>query len=277
MPMRKRRSSGTLSLLSPFLLIALVVAILTGFHIVATLHHDTIFDAIRRNDADRVNAFLRAGTDANGREVPPARRFEDYMNQRYTPETSWQNQRAPTPLLAALYTMEQPVPYSANVQVNRHPNLAIIRALIEHGADIRATDEMQTPPLAYAAQSGDVAVVDLLVKHGANVNEPHNGEPPLIDAASMGDTKMMRYLLDHGADVNAINSNGETALIHTVRYARQSDAVRLLLERHTYVSAKDGTGKTALWYARNPNPRLSARQIQHLPEIVALLKQAGAK
>lgn len=277
MPMRKRRSSGTLSLLSPFLLVALVLTILTGRHIVATLHHDTIFDAIRRNDADRVNAMLRAGTDANGREVPPARDFGNYMNRRFTPETSGYNQLAPTPLLAALYTIKHPVPNSANLQVNSHPNIAIIRALLEHGADVRATDENMAPPLAYAVQSGDVAVVDLLVKRGANLNEQHNWGPPLSEAAVMGDTKMMRYLLEHGAEVNATNSNGETALIHTVRYAHQSDCVRLLLERHIHVNAKDNSGKTALWYAQHPNPRLSARQTQHLPEIIALLKAAGAK
>ncbi len=199
------------------------------------------------------------------------------MNHRFTSETSWANQSSPTPLLAALYTMEHPVPNSANAQVNRHPNIAIIRALIEHGADIRATDETQAPPLVFAVKSGDVAVVDLLAKRGANLNEPHNWGLPLIEAARMGDTKMMRYLLDHGADVNATDGTGETALIHIVLYPRQYEAVQLLLDHHINANARDGKRRTALWYAQHPNPRLPARSRQYLPKIIALLKAAGAK
>ena len=277
MPMRKRRSSGTLALLRPFIVCAFALVVLTGRHIVATLHHDTIFEAIRRNDADSVRAFLRAGADPNGREDIPARTMADYLGRRFTPETAWVNRRAATPLLAALYTIEHPRQNSAEIQVKPHPNLAVIRALLEHGADVNAMDDTYIPPLSYAVRAGDVEIVDLMARHSGKLNEQHAWGSSLTEAASMGRTKMMRYLLDHGADVNATNGAGETALMDTVRYARQPDCVRLLLERHSHVNAKDRSGKTALWYAQNPHQQLSSKQTQHLPEIITMLKAAGAK
>ncbi len=277
MPLRKRRtatSNGVWAVAGPFIPLSLLLVVLIGRQIYLTLHRNTLFEAIRRNDTEAAIGMLRAGADPNGRETPPAPTFNDFAQRYYEKDTA---SDYTTPLLAALYTVQHPGTYPAYVQINPHPNLAIIRALLERGADVQAIDNWQEPPIAYAVSGGDVAVVELLVQYGAKVEVPNSRGFYLLQAAGMGNTNVARWLLEHGADVNAVNSNGQSALMYAAMLGRSPDSVQLLLAHHANVHAKDRFGHTALWQAQHPNPRLAARHNQHLPEIIALLKQAVAR
>ena len=81
----------------------------------------------------------------------------------------------------------------------------IVRALLERGADPNIRDEGDDAmPLHFAAERGDLAVVTLLVEHGA---DPIGGETyHLLDAVGWAvcfdyvyHTEVARYLLAHGA------------------------------------------------------------------------------
>jgi ankyrin repeat protein len=156
--------------------------------------------------------------------------------------------------------------------------VAILRALLDKGAKVDATDNTaQITPVMFAVSSGDTQAVALLLQHGAKINEVTTMGTPLICAAGQGRTEMMRFLLAQGADINAQDLNGATALIETVRYARLPGPVQLLLDAHADVNRKDQRGSTALFYARTPLPRLAPSQTKSLPQVIALLKNAGAK
>lgn len=53
-------------------------------------------------------------------------------------------------------------------------NLAIVRALLEHGAPVNAKQERGWTALHAAAQHGDRAMVELLLKYGANPNSKND-------------------------------------------------------------------------------------------------------
>ena len=181
-----------------------------------------------------------------------------------------------TPLLAALYHINLISPTRTEIAYNPNPNPSIVRALLDKGANVNATDQSIVKPIELAVTSGSIEVVDLLLKHGARVNL----RPPwllLHRAASQGRVKMMRFLMDQGADINALDPSGQTALVCTVRFARQPDAVRFLLDRHIDVNVKDSQGHTALFYAQTPPRWLAPSQSKRLPDVIALLKKAGAK
>lgn len=88
-----------------------------------------------------------------------------------------------------------------------------VRLLISYGSPI--------DPLAveYAARSDNLAVMKLLVSHGANVNAKAKGSDHLSlhIAAAHGDKDMVMFLLNNGADVNAI-SQGYTAEEMATKY-----------------------------------------------------------
>ena len=108
------------------------------------------------------------------------------------------------------------------ISANPTPNLAILRALLDKGAKVDATDDTAPliTPIMFAVSSGNNQAVALLLQHGAKINAVTTEGTPLICAACQGRTEMMRFLLAQGADINALDVTGATALIATVRYAR---------------------------------------------------------
>jgi ankyrin repeat protein len=83
-------------------------------------------------------------------------------------------------------------------------NVKEMRAAIDAGADVNASDSLTGTPLTGAAFSGSYEAVKLLVDKGANVNATdNNGYTPLMNAVLSGNVDIVRLLLSNGANVNA--------------------------------------------------------------------------
>ncbi len=99
--------------------------------------------------------------------------------------------------------------------------------------------------LVWAAKSGRIDVLDLLLEHGAHVDgAPYRGTP-LIWAAANGRDGTIHWLLDHGANVNLrttfgglSHGSGVTAL-HLAAQSNRPRAVRALLDRGADASITD--------------------------------------
>src|SRR5262245_31563348 len=90
----------------------------------------------------------------------------------------------------------------------------LAQTLLYAGANVRATTRIGSyTPLLLAAKQGNAAVLDALVKGGADINSrTANGTTPLMFAASSGEAAAVAVLLDRGADVNAVeNTRGLNA------------------------------------------------------------------
>jgi uncharacterized protein len=88
------------------------------------------------------------------------------------------------------------------------PNgVATVVALIEQGADVDAPflGQHQETALHWAASSDDVAVLDALLDHGANIEAGGGvigGGTPLSDAVAFGQWNAARRLVERGARSN---------------------------------------------------------------------------
>jgi len=143
-------------------------------------------------------------------------------------------------------------------------NLATMKLLLEHGADVNAGNKRKSTPLFWALH--DEAKVVLLLGKGANVNARTTDErTPVYQAASMANAvPVLRLLLDKGADPNAKTLVGMTPLIAASRGS--IEAARLLIERKADVNARSAAGGTAL---------MAAAQTGR-PQIVRMLLEKGA-
>jgi len=84
----------------------------------------------------------------------------------------------------------------------------ILRATIEHGADVNAADANHCTALHGAASENKVGAIDMLVEAGANIEvRSLHGMKPLHSAAGQLSIDAMVALLRHGADVNAKSLN----------------------------------------------------------------------
>ncbi|QQP49780.1 Protein fem1 -like protein CG6966like, partial [Caligus rogercresseyi] len=102
-------------------------------------------------------------------------------------------------------------------------------------------------PLWCAAVAGKVKVVELLVKHGADVNsESDTGSTPVRSACFMTHLEIVTILVKAQADIQRPNYNGGTCLINSVQSV---ELCEFLLKHGADVNAQDIQCKTALHYA----------------------------
>lgn len=127
----------------------------------------------------------------------------------------------------------------------------ITAILIDHGADLEATSELQGGrPLHLAAQFGDVPMLALLLDRGADI-EAHDGlqRTPLLHAATQGNAKAARLLLERGAAVDGRDGMRERTPLMMASYFGRMEMVKLLIDHGADVNATDSFGETSLHFA----------------------------
>lgn len=124
-----------------------------------------------------------------------------------------------------------------------HCMIAVVQALVERGANVKAADRAHETPLHRACMSACPIIVAYLLSKGADVSaRTQSGDTPLHIAAGSGrfrpqeEDQIVRLLLEHGADVNALNSSGETPL--DLAMEEQFTDMAALLKEH---GAKSGS------------------------------------
>ena len=159
-------------------------------------------------------------------------------------------------------------------------SLAVVKALLAHGADVNAT--LKTPtlrrhhstgdaslgegttPLMRAARFGDAAAMRALVEGGADVSRrQRNGTTAMLFAAGVGfrigdggfartdrgteadAIEALRLFLDAGADVNAAMDNGDTPL-HAAAGRDGGEIIRFLVARGAKMDVRNKSGRTPL-------------------------------
>jgi len=181
-----------------------------------------LFSAIDQLDAPRVRELLAAGADPNALQE------------------TWPGLR---PLHAAV---------QAIVSSDGRGDLAVLEALLEHGADVNGwTASKDQTPLLTALLEDQRAAAELLVAAGADPNvRSSEGESPLRVVAAAGDRAMVALLLGAGA-AKTIDDwgglSGRTALAFAVERL-DVEMMKMLLDAGADPAAQGDYGYTAYDY-----------------------------
>lgn len=110
-------------------------------------------------------------------------------------------------------------------------NPAIIRLLLDAGADANAVDDGGRTPLHEGAKNDNPVVAAHLLAAGADPNALDNdGYTPLHHSAARGDNgRVIARLLAAGSDVRAESNDGRTPLHSALRYDAVRDVVSALI------------------------------------------------
>jgi len=123
---------------------------------------------------------------------------------------------------------------------------AAVRQQLSTGTDVNTLDEAGWTPLARAVYNPDldhgfVDVVQVLIDAGANLEATIGyGVRPLMLAAGYGETAIVDLLIRSGADVLAKNEGGFTALM-MVKQKHYVDVVNLLHEAEQLAGLGEGS------------------------------------
>ena len=134
----------------------------------------------------------------------------------------------------------------------RRGELALVRTLLQEGADVNAAHGDGLSALHWAAVHGDGQMAAMVMHAGANVHAVTRiGQyTPLHVASREGQTDVARLLVEGGADVNATTTNSGVTSLHLAASAGRADLVTLLVDRGADVDARESTwGQTPLIFA----------------------------
>jgi uncharacterized protein len=213
-----------------------------------------------------------------------------------------------TPLWTALDIRDLDYDRSGEQHSDRAAALAMIKALLDRGAQVNAriaevppirrwilpisdiswVDFTGQTPFLRAALAGDITVMRLLLERGADPNIPtFSNTTSLMAAAGVnwsvaqtytesreGLMEAVKLCLEKGADVNVVNSMGFAALTGAVNRA-SDDMVEFLVKHGARMDVKDIEGRTLQDWAEGVF--LATVPPERKPSTIALLRKLAAE
>ena len=149
----------------------------------------------------------------------------------------------------------------ANAAMNG--NIEAVQDLLQEGADVNLAQGDGMTALHWAAEAGDMKMVEMLLYAGANVQGVTRlGDyTPLHLASKAGKKGVVAQLLEAGADPSAYTTTGEVTPLHFAAASGNAATVELLLDYGAAVNAKESIrGQTPLMLAAGRN-RIAVLQV----------------
>ena len=207
-------------------------------------------DALKLRDVAKVRSLLEAGADAN---EMVRRDYPLNIAATYGPA------EMVTILLEAGAGLEQPgrdgLQPMHNAVLSGHKD--IVALLIQKGAIVDAKEKLgRTPLVNFAARAGnDIEIPKMLLAAGADPNigsaKSDDGHSALQYAAETGNLELVKLLIAAHADVNYRNAYGWTPLHQAIENARPEIA-RLLIAHGADANLENKLGETPLELATDP-------------------------
>ncbi|MGH9888923.1 MAG: ankyrin repeat domain-containing protein, partial [bacterium] len=134
-------------------------------------------------------------------------------------------------------------------------DVATVRKLLAQNADVNSAQGDGMTALHWAAEHGDAALTELLLKAKADVKATTRvgNYTPLHIAAKSGSATVVKALIKAGSDVNAQTVGGATP-VHFAATSGSADAINALADAKADLNAKEiEWGQTPLIFAADAN------------------------
>jgi ankyrin repeat protein len=143
--------------------------------------------------------------------------------------------------------------------LRRDVPLDLLKAFIDHGADINAENNVSLRPLQSACSWSEPELVKVLLSGGIDdIDDPdETGGTALHTAAWVGSSACVRLLLEHNANINCTAKHDRTPL-HLAAWRGHVDTINTLAEHGAELNTGDHHGRTPFWFACNSDSKESA-------------------
>jgi ankyrin repeat protein len=150
--------------------------------------------------------------------------------------------------------------YTVLMEAAEQGDRELVDLLLKHGANVKSTNRLGWTALHNGAMNGNTGIVADLIAAGADAKATENfhGTTPVHWAAASGNREVVKLLLAHGADPNVKETfTGATPLIWAAASGRcRIPAIKFLVDHGADLNATDSNGLSALdWASRHRTPR----------------------
>ena len=131
--------------------------------------------------------------------------------------------------------------------VTQSSSKAILQAIIDHGAEVNATNHENQTALLPACKEGNTDLINTLLNAGADPSiADTSGDTCLHKAVTQSFSKaMLQEIIDHGAELNVKNNVHQTALARRKK-EKKEDAIHVLLNAGGNPNIANKNGNTCL-------------------------------
>ncbi len=126
--------------------------------------------------------------------------------------------------------------------------LAAVELLVRYGARVDECDKRGNRAIGFAASNGHSAVVKALHTHGASLTK-RDGQGKTLLHWAVAHTDIVDYIITHEPSLKEITDNDKTDPLQRAAGEGYCDTVKLLLKSGMKCDRKDANGKTAFWWA----------------------------
>ncbi|CAH3039511.1 unnamed protein product [Pocillopora meandrina] len=126
-----------------------------------------------------------------------------------------------------------------------------VNCLLEHGADPFLKGQNGWSLLHFAAQSGNVVIIETMLSKGLDIDSRAQslGITPAMVSIRFGKLEALKYLLEKGADGSLKTSEGQFSHLSLAVKAGSVAAIELLLSHGCSIDDRDNQGETPLMHA----------------------------
>lgn len=123
------------------------------------------------------------------------------------------------------------------------------RAALGHGYEptsVEARAQLRSMLQARIDRNDLASVNEILSQHPALLSQQATGDTPLITASLAASDAILQVLLEHGANINEADSHGFTALMLALSFDHRISAAKFLMNQGADIFAQSALGQTAL-------------------------------
>ena len=118
--------------------------------------------------------------------------------------------------------------------------LEAVKLLYSKGADLNTINDCAVTPLSEAASLGYTDMVKFLLENGARIKQVPEGDPILHEAIRSGNPEIVDLLVKHGADINTTDCLGQTPLHESASEDERLEVTMYLVRKGVNIDALDG-------------------------------------